>query len=764
MTFIISKSPSELLALSNCVIFHPDDLPSGCKYVILNESHVFTVKVSKDMSKRGEIGTSSLHRTWAQLSLGQKVSVVPYDPKNDSTIDMLDTLVIQVEFLKKNQTNSTPYDVDDLSMIFRTVYNEQIFTIGQMVAFDYHGINLLAKVLDMGPFSPRGVLSQKVTKLSWIKGADSNIRLTGGPAFQDQSNTIIRHGFKFEDLGIGGLDEEFMTLFRRCFASRLFRPSLVQEHGFSHIKGLILYGPPGTGKTLIARQLGKMLNAHEPKVVNGPEILNRYVGQSEENVRNLFKDAETEFKAKGNDSKLHVIILDELDAICKQRGSRDGGTGVGDTIVNQFLTKIDGVEQLNNVLLIGMTNRLDLIDEALMRPGSFEVQLEIGLPDEQGRLQILKIHTKQMKDNNHLGSDVDLQELARLTPNYTGAELAGLIRSASTFSFSRHIEIGNLAKKRDDESPLITTKEDFIKALDEVRPAFGASSGDMERLLKLGFVSWSLEIDKTLADIRLLVDALEKGPSYGCESKKSTKAHSNIGGISSVLLYGPPASGKSAIAAKIALESGFPFVRLVKSTMFSTMNETARIFAIRQIFSDAYKSPLSIIVIDRIESLIDYAPIGPRFLNSLLRAIIGFITEEPPKDHKLFVIVTTSEISFFQQMNFFSNFDSSFYIPTLSEPIHIMNVVRSIPEYASHVESLSFLEKTLAKSSWSIGIKNLYGLLYRALMIADPMERITLLINQLSHYDGYNGDKLGSGFADGNIGASGITYGRSVIH
>lgn len=155
-----------------------------------------------------------------------------------------------------------------------------------------------------------------------------------------------------------------------------------------------------------------MLNGKEPKVVNGPEVLSKYVGQSEENVRKLFKEAEDEYKLRGDDSDLHIIIFDEIDAICRQRGTRNDGTGVHDTVVNQLLSKIDGVDALNNILLIGMTNRRDMIDEALLRPGRLEVQMEIGLPDEKGRLQILRIHTAKMRQNNLLDPNVSLTELA----------------------------------------------------------------------------------------------------------------------------------------------------------------------------------------------------------------------------------------------------------------------------------------------------------------------------------------------------------------
>ena len=162
-----------------------------------------------------------------------------------------------------------------------------------------------------------------------------------------------------------------------------FTTRISRKLDYKHCKGLLLYGPPGTGKTLIARKLSKMLNGKEPKIVNGPEMLSKYVGASEENIRNLFKDAEAEYKLKGEDSDLHVIIFD-VDSVFKQRGSgKSDGTGVGDNVVNQLLSKMDGVDQLNNILVIGMTNRLDLIDTALLRPGRFEIQIEISLPDEK---------------------------------------------------------------------------------------------------------------------------------------------------------------------------------------------------------------------------------------------------------------------------------------------------------------------------------------------------------------------------------------------
>lgn len=192
----------------------------------------------------------------------------------------------------------------------------------------------------------------KTTNIVLTKGQHSKIK------FYNLKSTAkpgtFKMDFNFEELGIGGLDAEFSAIFRRAFAARVLPPEVVKKLGIKFVKGVLLYGPPGTGKTLIARQIGKMLNCHEPKIVNGPEILNKYVGESEKNIRELFTDAEIEQEEKGDDSQLHLIIFDEIDAICKQRGTVRGGTGVNDSVVNQLLSKIDGVKPLNNVLIIGM--------------------------------------------------------------------------------------------------------------------------------------------------------------------------------------------------------------------------------------------------------------------------------------------------------------------------------------------------------------------------------------------------------------------------
>jgi len=401
----------------------------------------------------------------------------------------------------------------------------------------------------------------------------------------------------------------------------------VDKLGIQHVRGILLYGPPGTGKTLIARQIGKMLNAREPKVINGPEVLNKYVGQSEENIRKLFADAEKEYKEKGDESGLHIIIFDELDAVCKQRGTSGGGTGVGDSVVNQLLSKLDGVDQLNNILLIGMTNRMDMIDEALLRAGRLEVHMEISLPDESGRAQILKIHTAKMRNNNVMENDVDVNELARLTKNFSGAEINGLVKAASSFAFSRHIKVGTMAAINDDVVNMKVNRQDFLNALEEVKPLFGVAEEELEKRIRGDIIHYSDFINDILEEGRLYINQVRKPNSTP---------------VLSVALHGPPGSGKTALAAKMAIDSGFPFIKLVSPEDMVGFSEMQKVQQLDKTFRDAYKSTLSVIVIDNIEMLVDWVPIGPRFSNTVLVALKVLLGKQPPKvSHSIIEIGVT---------------------------------------------------------------------------------------------------------------------------
>lgn len=579
----------------------------------------------------GCISLSDPQRTWCGIGLRDEIVGEVYDPFSQGGAIYIGSMDVEVGFASKTKIVDAPYDQDKLSEMFVRNFQNQILAPQQKILMDVSNIPLMMTVKtitlvdlamaggDAGTRTDgaaRGILTNQ-TSIGFYKDAASPLKLKGstkrGPA-----NAIIAPDFKFEDMGIGGLDTEFSTIFRRAFASRIFPPGIIDKLGIMHVKGMLLYGPPGTGKTLIARQIGKMLNAREPKVINGPEVLNKYVGQSEENIRKLFADAEKEYKEKGEESGLHIIIFDELDAVCKQRGSgAGGGTGVGDSVVNQLLSKLDGVDQLNNILLIGMTNRKDMIDDALLRPGRLEVQIEISLPDEYGRQQILKIHTAKMKDNNVMEGDVNIEELASLTKNFSGAELNGLVKSATSFAFNRHIKVGTAAGVSDDVVNMKVNREDFLNALSEVRPAFGVADDELEEALVYGIIHFSPSIQSIINDGLIYV-----------ENVRQVERLKHL----SVLLHGPAASGKTALAAHIAMKSEFPFIKLVTpQALVGFRDEIAKKDYLHKVFTDAYKSPLSILILDNIERIIEWNPVGLRLSNTILQALITLLQAPPPK-------------------------------------------------------------------------------------------------------------------------------------
>ncbi|RQM05400.1 hypothetical protein DH86_00001951 [Scytalidium sp. 3C] len=706
------KTLANLYIFGNICAVSPRDFPASPDgsdlYLLLNGRYVVTARRTESFPP-GHISLSDPQRTWCDVGMMDPIVAEVYDPFSQGSHGYLGSLDVEVGFASAKKFTDTPYDQDLLAGVFTKQFENQIFAPGQRLIMDHKNIPLLflvktVQLVDLSmekassgaptSSSPdsRGILTRH-SAITFYKDAKSPIKLKGSTK-RPAANSIIAPDFKFEDMGIGGLDTEFGAIFRRAFASRIFPPGLIEKLGIQHVKGILLYGPPGTGKTLIARQIGKMLNSREPKVINGPEVLNKYVGQSEENIRKLFADAEKEYKEKGDESGLHIIIFDELDAVCKQRGSgASGGTGVSDSVVNQLLSKLDGVDQLNNILLIGMTNRMDMIDDALLRPGRLEVHMEISLPDEHGRAQILKIHTAKMRDNNVMDSDVDILELAHLTKNFSGAEIGGLVKSASSFAFNRHVKVGTVAGVSDDIENMKVNRGDFMNALEEVKPAFGVSEEELETAMQAGILHFSPHIENILNDGRLFVEMVR--------SSETTP-------LLSVLLHGPPGSGKTALAAKIAKDSAFPFIKLVSAENMVGFNEMAKIQYLNKVFTDAYKSPQNVVVVDNIERIIEWVPIGPRFSNPVLQALMVLLTKNPPHPRRLLILGTTSQRSVLKQLDLQPIFNRELAVPNINTEAELSSVLRQVQAFDNEQDltrSLNELRDITGSDQVGVGIK-----------------------------------------------------------
>lgn len=627
--------PSNSLAFTNCVYVNFDDFmelvhktPPGVTNkeelkehglnVWVNRKFVFAAKPQKQIP-HSSVAVGNMQRMCAGLPMGQACQLTPYVPPNPKPVLGSVTFEIQ-QVLTRAQADVRVIDCSLLKATFEQEYVNQTFAVGQLLAVNYDGIPLRLQCVGIdlvenssgnkksdssASFAPDIGSYLKGAIVNFTKSKDAPVRLTNQSA--GQSRSVFKPDFDFSKLGIGGLDKEFNDIFRRAFASRLFPTDVIAKLGIKHVRGMLLYGPPGCGKTLIARKISQALTAKEPKVVNGPEILDKFVGESERKIRELFSDARQDQQELGDESDVHIIIFDEIDAICKARGSSRDGTGVGDSVVNQLLTQIDGVDSLNNVLVIGMTNRKDMLDEALMRPGRLEVQIEINLPDEHGRAQILKIHTELARKNGTLhpeviadldfcmdplkpvNNDPEYRNLAQRTKNFSGAEIEGLVRAANAHALSRGTD-GKTFQAIANFMPQIKM-EDFAMALEEVKPKFGAPSDQLSLHFKNGIVPYG----RSFTDVK---DALVRVIDQVRSNDKTP--------LMSVLLHGERGAGKTALATYCAVASEFPLVRLIRASELIARPENAKCGFIHTIFEEAYRSTLSIIILDDIERLIDY--------------------------------------------------------------------------------------------------------------------------------------------------------------
>ncbi|KAM4689980.1 vesicle-fusing ATPase isoform 1-T1 [Rhinophrynus dorsalis] len=725
-----ARCPTDELSLTNCAVVSEKDFQSGQHVNVRtspNHQYIFTVRTHHTVLP-GTIAFSLPQRKWAGLSIGQDVEVGVYS--FDKTKQCIGTMTVEIDFLQKKSIDSNPYDTDKMAGEFIQQFNNQAFSVGQQLVLSFNEKLFALLVKDIEAMDPSILRKEQPTgkrqkiesglvlgnsQVVFEKADNSSMNLTGKSKTRQDRQSIINPDWNFEKMGIGGLDKEFSDIFRRAFASRVFPPEIVEQMGCKHVKGILLFGPPGCGKTLMARQIGKMLNAREPKVVNGPEILNKYVGESEANIRKLFADAEEEQRRLGANSGLHIIIFDEIDAICKQRGSMAGSTGVHDTVVNQLLSKIDGVEQLNNILVIGMTNRPDLIDEALLRPGRLEVKMEIGLPDEKGRLQILNIHTARMREHSLLGSDVSIPDLAQETKNFSGAELEGLVRAAQSTAMNRHIKASTKVEVDMEKAECLqVTRGDFYTSLEnDIKPAFGTNQEDYASYIMNGIIKWGDPVKRVLDDGELLVQ----------QAKNSDRTP-----LVSVLLEGPPHSGKTALAAKISEESNFPFIKICSPEKMIGISETAKCQAMKKIFDDAYKSQLSCVVVDDIERLLDYVPIGPRFSNLVLQALLVLLKKAPPQGRKLLIIGTTSRKDVLQEMEMLDAFSTTIHVPNISTGEQLMEALELLGSFKDNERSI--IANHVKGKKVYIGIKKLLMLIEMSMQMT-PDYRVSKFLSLL---------------------------------
>ncbi|CAA9360483.1 MAG: AAA family ATPase Cdc48 [uncultured Gemmatimonadetes bacterium] len=377
---------------------------------------------------------------------------------------------------------------------------------------------------------------------------------------------------------IGGLGPTIDQV-REMIELPLKHPELFQRLGIDPPKGVILHGPPGTGKTLLARAVANEARAQFFHIA-GPEIMGRHYGESEQRLREVFEQAEQQAPS--------IIFIDEIDSIAPKREEVTGE--VERRIVAQLLTLMDGLKPRQNVVVIAATNRVNAIDEALRRPGRFDREIVIGVPDSVGRREVLAIHTRGMP----LGNDVDLDELARVTYGFVGADLTALAREAAIDTLRRHLpqfDLNQVEIPAELLAKLIVCRDDFMNALKRVQP-----SAVREIMIQVPDVGWD--------DIGGLEDA-KRALKEGVELPlKHPDAFRRLGirPAKGFLLYGPPGTGKTLLAKAVARESEANFIATKSSDLLSKWyGESEQ--QVTRLFQRARQVAPTVIFIDEIDSL-----------------------------------------------------------------------------------------------------------------------------------------------------------------
>jgi transitional endoplasmic reticulum ATPase len=381
----------------------------------------------------------------------------------------------------------------------------------------------------------------------------------------------------YED--IGGLSEEVRKI-REMVEIPLKHPELFEKLGIEPPKGVLLYGPPGTGKTLLAKAVANESEANFI-LINGPELMSKFYGESEKNLRSKFEEAEK--------SAPSIIFIDEIDAIATKREEAYGE--VERRVVSQLLTLMDGLQARGKVVVIGATNRPNAIDPALRRPGRFDRELAINVPDKQGRLSIMKIHTRTMP----ISKDVNLDEIAAVTHGFVGADLSSLCKEAAMAVLRKVLPKIKADEKEEIPNEILeglkVTRKDFFEALKSVRP-----SAMREVLVETPNIKWEDVggLESVKQEIKEAVEWPMKFP------EKFTRL--GIKPPRGVLLYGPPGTGKTLLAKAVATESEANFIQ-VKGPSLLSMWVGKSEEGVRKIFERARQVAPCIIFFDEIDSL-----------------------------------------------------------------------------------------------------------------------------------------------------------------
>ena len=520
----------------------------------------------------------------AGVSLGDKVTVSKVETKTCTK------LVLSPVMANKQKVKFGP----GIEGFARKGLNKRPVKTGDRIFIP--GMTLFAEAL---PFAvlrtiPKGIV--QVTANTEIVIKDEAI---------DEEDMGQSQGITYED--IGGIGTQLLKV-REMIELPLKHPELFRRLGIDPPKGVLLHGPPGTGKTMIAKAVATETNAHFTSI-NGPEIISKYYGESEKQLREIFDEAANSAPA--------IVFIDEIDSICPKREDVSGE--VERRVVAQMLTLMDGMQGRDNVIVIGATNRRDALDPALRRPGRFDREIEIGVPDREGRKEIMEVHTRQMP----ISDDFDIEWVMENTYGFVGADLAALVRESAMKALRRYLPEINLDE--DTIPPEVLEKmevkmEDFKIAIKEIEP-----SALREIYVDVPKIEWD-----HVGGLEEIKDRLKESVEWPL-TKPELFEHFGIKPPRGIVLFGAPGTGKTLLAKAIANEAKANFISIKGPELISKwVGESER--AIREIFKKAKQSAPAIIFLDEFESIANMrasssssegSDVSNRVVNQLLASMDG---------------------------------------------------------------------------------------------------------------------------------------------
>ncbi len=523
------------------------------------------IEISAGKNKK----TTILHWPAYQEDYGRGLIRIDGYTRNKLEVGINDTVDIRrVETKEAQQITLAP--TEPLRILGAEEYlasflEGQLVTKGDVVPLNVMGQRIDLVVISTAPGGPV-IISQKTEVIVSEESA--------------QAVAAAREGdipsITYED--IGGLRDE-VTKVREMIELPLRHPELFRRLGVEAPKGVILHGPPGTGKTLLAKAVANETNASF-YTIGGPEIMSKYYGESEERLRNVFQEAQKNAPS--------IIFIDELDSIAPKREEVSGE--VERRIVAQLLSLMDGLKARGKVVVIGATNRINAIDPALRRPGRFDREIELGVPDRDGRLDILQIHTRGMP----LEKDVNLERLADITHGFVGADLHALAKEAAIRALRRilpEIDLSAESIPADILNKIIVKMQDFIDVVNEMEP-----SAMREVFVEVPDVKWE-DIGGLETIKQELREAVEWPLKY-----QGMFAYADATPPKGILLYGPPGTGKTLMAKATANESEANFISIKGPELLSKwVGESEK--GVREIFRKARQAAPCIIFFDEIDAI-----------------------------------------------------------------------------------------------------------------------------------------------------------------